>query len=91
MGEDIAMIDLSNHDPCPVCRRELTLDGAICGRCKESEDRLALIAAKDAEIARLREVVETMLDSAYPHPVEHPTMTKAWAIAKAAIAKEPTK
>ena len=34
----------------------------------------------------LRAVIETLMASAHPHPTEHPTMTKAWAIGRAALA-----
>jgi hypothetical protein len=33
------------------------------------------------------EALKVMLASAMPHPVEHPTMTAAWKIARAALAK----
>lgn len=33
----------------------------------------------------LREALKTMLKSAVPHPVEHPTMTAAWKTARAAL------
>ena len=49
-------------------------------------------AAKDAALSSalrreevLREALETMLKSAVPHPVEHPTMTAAWKTARAAL------
>lgn len=35
----------------------------------------------------LLEALEAVVASASPHPVEHPAMTKAWGIARAAIAK----
>jgi hypothetical protein len=34
-----------------------------------------------------RDIVCDLLASAYPHPVEHPTMTKQWARAKALLLK----
>ena len=37
----------------------------------------------------LRKVIETLLASAHPHPTEHPTMTAAWAVGRAAIADPP--
>lgn len=40
-----------------------------------------------ADVAELVESLRTMLASAYPHPTEHPTMTEAWKIANAALAK----
>ena len=35
----------------------------------------------------LLDACKTALDSAHPHPTEHPTMTAAWAVLRAAIAK----
>lgn len=35
----------------------------------------------------LLEALEQMVASAPPHPVEHPSMSNAWAVARAAIAK----
>lgn len=49
----------------------------------------------EARIAELETAVRDLLASAHPHPVEHPTMTAAWARARAALgakadaAKEP--
>ena len=37
--------------------------------------------------AELLAALEVMIQSAHPHPTEHPTMTAAWKIARAAIAK----
>lgn len=48
-----------------------------------SEANARLIAAAPDLLAALRQVVE----SAYPNPDEHPTMTAAWRVAEAAIAK----
>ena len=42
-----------------------------------------LIAAAPDLLAALKQVVS----SAFPHPVNHPTMTAAWKVAQAAIAK----
>jgi hypothetical protein len=40
-----------------------------------------------AAAPELLEALKQMVDSAHPHPVEHPTMTAAWEVARAAIAK----
>lgn len=37
----------------------------------------------------LRKVIETLLASAHPHPTEHPTMTAAWAVGRAALTDTP--
>lgn len=42
-----------------------------------------------AQAADLRGALETVLESAYPHPTEHPTMTAAWAVGNAALARTP--
>lgn len=39
--------------------------------------------------AKLREALRLMYDSAYPHPIEHPTMFAAWKVAKALLAEQP--
>lgn len=38
--------------------------------------------ARTAALRRCVETVEHLLASAYPHPVEHPTMARAWAAAR---------
>jgi hypothetical protein len=35
----------------------------------------------------MRDVLREVLASAHPHPVEHPTMTAAWAKVRAVLAK----
>jgi len=37
----------------------------------------------------LRAVIEALLESAHPHPTEHPTMTAAWAIGRTALSDPP--
>jgi len=37
-----------------------------------------------------RAMVADLLASAYPHPIEHPTMTKQWARARALLKNGPT-
>jgi hypothetical protein len=46
---------------------------------------MVMYADHAAEVERLRAVIKQLLDSACPHPVEHPTMTTAWAVARAAL------
>jgi hypothetical protein len=53
-----------------------------CSTCAQLADR-------DAHIAELKKVLRLMVDSAVPHPVEHPTMTAAWKVARAALADPP--
>lgn len=43
-----------------------------------------------ARIRELEDGIRTMLRSAYPNPVEHPTMTKAWAVAHVLLEKGAT-
>lgn len=38
-----------------------------------------------ARVAQLEGAIRKMLDSAVPHPVEHPTMTAAWESARATL------
>jgi len=55
-------------------------------------ERDAAIAQRDdlaATVAGLRGAIETLLDSAVPHPVEHPTMTAAWKVGEQALAASP--
>ena len=54
----------------------------------DDERETALEAQRDAlaaDNARLREALTTVLASAFPHPVEHPSMARAWAIAREAL------
>jgi hypothetical protein len=44
--------------------------------------------AAEAEVERLRGVIRTMIASAVPHPIEHPTMTQAWADARAVLGED---
>lgn len=64
--------------------------GDLSGVTEEEKAELTinsrLIAAAPELLAALREVV----DSATPHPVDHPSMTAAWKTARAAIAKAVT-
>lgn len=62
-----------------------TDNGALTGviSSDESERNARLIAAAPELLAAL----EQMVASAFPHPVEHPSMTAAWAVARSAIAK----
>lgn len=84
--------------PCPIV---VERDG-LAARVAELEvqvkaamqdyARLMLEKAKSVEQrAALAAALEKMLASAVPHPVEHPTMTEAWKVARAALAalKEP--
>lgn len=38
----------------------------------------AFIIDKQNQFTEAQRVIEAMLESAYPHPIEHPTMTEAW-------------
>jgi hypothetical protein len=49
------------------------------------ENVVAYCLDRDAACLRMREALETVLASAYPHPTEHPTMTAAWKIGRAAL------
>jgi hypothetical protein len=44
------------------------------------------LASLRAERDRLREALIIMLTSAHPRPVDHPSMTAAWKIARSALA-----
>jgi hypothetical protein len=39
-----------------------------------------------AQNLALREALEIGIESAHPHPTEHPTMTAAWAVMRTALA-----
>ena len=52
------------------------------GKWEEVQQQVAALEARNRE---LMDVVEQLLASAHPHPIEHPTMTKAWAAARAAL------
>lgn len=60
---------------------EYERDAAVV-RAAEAESQLA---AANAERERLRDAVVSLLKSAHPHPVEHPTMWAAWRNAEAAL------
>lgn len=45
----------------------------------EKHNKAARVVADQAELLG---VLKLMFDSAYPHPVEHPTMFKAWGEAR---------
>jgi hypothetical protein len=67
----VGLYGTTEETECPACilRRML------------AEERAKAMQARD-EIARLRDALGVVLSSAHPHPVEHPTMTKAWAHAR---------
>lgn len=50
------------------------------------ENMRAKFTAAEARASRLAAALEKVLASATPHPVEHPSMTKAWTEARAALA-----
>lgn len=61
--------------------------------CEESESPAIVRFVRDSErdaLTRqnlaLREALEISIKSAHPHPTEHPTMTAAWAVMRAALA-----
>lgn len=59
----------------------------LCDGFEESDKaQEAELATLRAQVETLREAVKTLLASAHPHPVEHPTMTKAWALGKSTLA-----
>lgn len=61
---------------------------SLLGSGRECDCWLWLRWRKDVaetQVARLRKALEIMLDSAFPHPVEHPTMTEAWKQARIAL------
>jgi hypothetical protein len=62
-------------------------------RCARTEAYLAASEISIVELReqnrKLREALLQILNSAVPHPVEHPTMSKAWA--KAEIVLKETK
>jgi len=60
-------------------------DGFQAGASAEVKAIEAELGTVSAEAARLREAVDVLLRSAVPHPVEHPTMTEAWAVGDAAL------
>ncbi len=53
-------------------------------RCNQSN--IAEIIDRETGAGRLAEALEMVLSSAMPHPVSHPSMSKAWDNARAAIA-----
>jgi hypothetical protein len=53
---------------------------------REGQPENATVAALAAQNLALREALETGIKSAHPHPTEHPTMTAAWAVMRAALA-----
>lgn len=48
---------------------------------------LAADARLIAAAPELLEALKVMLKSARPHPVEHPSMTRAWRLAESVVAK----
>jgi len=55
----------------------------------ERNSAAARAEAAEAHAARLRRALEEVLNSAYPHPTEHPTMTAAWEVGRSALAETP--
>jgi hypothetical protein len=55
-------------------------------RTRQLIESLTELASLRAERDRLREALVIMLASAHPRPVDHPSMTAAWKIARAALA-----
>jgi benzoyl-CoA reductase/2-hydroxyglutaryl-CoA dehydratase subunit BcrC/BadD/HgdB len=45
------------------------------------------VSRAEARVQELTGVVRVLLNSAHPHPIEHPAMTKAWDMARAALAE----
>lgn len=71
-----------------------------CWRCLSAENQRATAHAAEwmardeahiYEARMLRGVIRMMLAAAVPHPVEHPTMWKAWRSAAALMGLPPTK
>lgn len=58
-------------------------------RCRDLDAASADRDDLAATVAGLRGTIETLLKSAVPHPVEHPTMTAAWKIGTAALNAQP--
>lgn len=52
---------------------------------EESTRRIMLQIVEERDA--FRAMVEELLKSAVPHPIEHPTMTRAWARARALLQK----
>jgi hypothetical protein len=48
---------------------------------------LSTLRQQSARICELEAGIETLLGSAYPHPVEHPAMTRAWTAARTLLEK----
>ena len=53
---------------------------------REGQPENATVSVLAAYAVGLREALEIGIKSAYPHPTEHPTMTAAWKVMKAALA-----
>jgi len=62
-----------------TCDDGTVVEDVLCAKVSE----LVSAALRREEV--LRVALDTMLKSAVPHPVEHPTMTAAWKTARAAL------
>lgn len=72
---------------CEILVESNRREADAMGKLDASELRAHRAERRARELeAGLRE----MLASAHPHPVEHPTMTAAWATARALLTTEPT-
>lgn len=86
------LLGYSAPDPSPT-GDQLTTPTAAAMRAAEkiyyssSMHEIAAIIDAETGLSELIAALRTMLASAYPHPVEHPTMTAAWATGRAALAR----
>lgn len=76
---------------CSICQwsfatKELALRHD-CGEYNKVRQLEAALLVSGERVRRLEQALTTVLASAYPHPVEHPTMTAAWAVGRAALSE----
>lgn len=78
--------DLLEEANRKVGRQLLEFGDEINRRGEQIEEFRATLAQYEAELRKCSAALRQMLDSAHPHPTEHPTMTAAWPIGRAALA-----
>lgn len=90
LGDHALVLDEGRRPAVLTTLRQRDSTVAVLASCGD-DGRLEPITARSqigvalAAVPQLIEAIETMLASAYPNPDEHPSMTKAWAIGKAAL------
>ena len=75
---------LNEYDPeelAPVYDEATLLIGEKIAK-RTADNLVPEVQAALAERDAYREMIETLLKSAHPHPIEHPTMTRAWETAR---------